>query len=115
MIFKTLRDVLKTKQSEVVKNYGLGIWVYKYSNTDIDQTFIKYASTSEACRYTSIVSSTIKRYLDTNVPTKGLLFFSKPLVDFKMFFSLVKKAEKELSLDHSVAKKCEFTLFVIKT
>ena len=107
MIFQTLSDVLKSKQCEIPKSPGCSaeIWVYKYSNTHIDRSFMKYASTSEACRHTGLARSTINRYLDTNVPTKGLLFFSKPLADFNISFSLAKKAEKELSLDPTIAKK----------
>lgn len=54
---------------------GVPVWVYKILSTQIDPTFVKYSSLNKACEKTGIARQTITLYLDTNVPTSGLLFF----------------------------------------
>lgn len=112
-IFQTLRNVLKSKQflaKDSTSNdksiySGISIWVYEFLNTHIDPTPVKYISTSEACKHTGIARTTISRYMDTLVPTKGLLFFSKPLVDIDSSFKQAKKNSEELTLDPNISKQ----------
>jgi hypothetical protein len=44
-------------------------------------------------------------YLDTNVPFKNKLYFSKPIVDIESTFNLVKSVSKDLTLDSNIAKE----------
>jgi len=44
-------------------------------------------------------------YLDTNVPIKGLLFYTRPLEDFDTAFNLAIRAYSELNIDGNMAKK----------
>jgi len=110
-IFQTLSSVLKTKQSLVKNNLSknngtrVSVWVYKLLNTNIDPLFVKYTSMSEACKGTGIARDTIRRYLDTNVPTKGLLFLSKALENLDSSFKLVKKASEGLTIDVNIPKQ----------
>lgn len=66
---------------------------------------MKFTSLNKASENTGIARQTITLYLDTNVPTNGLLFFSKPLKDMDSSFKLAKQAIGELSLDSTKPKK----------
>lgn len=90
-IYDTLKSVLKSKQEAFTKEkltdirlnsystLSIEVLVYNYNEISIDQTYKKCASISEACKLTGIARQTISAYLDTNVPIKGLLLFSKPI------------------------------------
>lgn len=109
--------MLKTRQSLVKDNLSkdngttsrVSVWVYKLLNTKIDPLFVKYTSMSEACKDTGIARDTIRRYLDTHVPTKGLLFLSKPPPleggGLDSSFKLVKKASEGLTIDVNIPKQ----------
>jgi hypothetical protein len=79
--------------------------VYKYLDTYIEEQFIKYDSVNKASFNTDIARSSIDRYLNTNVPTKSLLFYSKPITDFLLTLNLVKEASLNLNLDSNTAKE----------
>lgn len=84
---------------------GVSLWVYKLLNTQIDPTFVKYPSLKKACENTGIARETLTLYLDTNVPTSGLLFFSKPIEDMNSSFKLAQKAVDDLNIDPTKPKK----------
>jgi hypothetical protein len=44
-------------------------------------------------------------YLNTNVPYRGLLFYTNPIQNFESTYDLVKNATKDLKLDHNIAKE----------
>ena len=48
---------------------------------------------------------TIKRYLNTNVPYKNYLFYTKVLHDFDLINNLICKAKKGLDLNKTLPKK----------
>lgn len=81
------------------------LFSYKLLNTQIDPTFVKYSSLSKACSNTGIARQTLTLYLDTNVPTDGLLFFSKPIEDMDSSFKLAKKAIDGLNINSTKPKK----------
>lgn len=82
--------------------------MYQYGlmkGTHIDKTFIKYDSINQASIGQTIARFTIDRYLDTNVPTKNFLYYSKPITDFNLAFNLAKRASNTLEIDGKIAKK----------
>jgi len=106
-VYDTLRNILKSKQETRLNSYSsvpIEVLVYSYNGINIDQNYISFTSISEAYKHTNISRSTISAYLDTNVPIKGLLFFSKPIEDLKLTLSLVKESEKSLPLSDSESK-----------
>lgn len=113
-IFETLTSKLKAQKyanSDVSidisdgKYKGVQIWNYKLLETKIDEQFIKYSSINNASSALGIGRSTINLYLDTNVPIKELLFFSKPIEDFSKSFELANKLKDELNLNSNISKK----------
>ncbi len=64
---------------------------------------MEYPSVNKAKLALGTAPQTIKLYLDTNVPSKGVLYYSNPIVDLTL--KLVKESSGNLNLDHSVAKK----------
>jgi len=117
-IYDTLKSFLKSKQEAFTKEnltdirlnsysystLSIEVLVYTYNEISIDQTYKKCASISEACKLTGIARQTISAYLDTNVPIKGLLLFSKPIKDFNLVLCLVEESKKTLPLNNLESK-----------
>ena len=120
-IFQTLRNILLSKKPEAGSSGGqaagvdtanakgrtlkVAVWVYKLCATHINKSFVKYVSISKACKGSGPSRETIQMYLDTNVPIKGLLFYTRPLEDFDTAFNLAIRAYSELNIDGNMAKK----------
>lgn len=109
IIFNSLYDILKTKrfEAELPNNpyEGISIYVYKYSDTFIDNTPENWNSVYKASKKTGISRASINMYLNTNVPYRGLLFYTNPIQNFESTYDLVKNATKDLKLDHNIAKE----------
>lgn len=106
-VYETLRNILKSRQETRLNSYPAApveVLVYSYSGANIDKNYRNFISISEACKHTKISRSTISAYLDTNVPIKGLLFFSKHIEDLKLTLCLVKESEKSLPLSDLESK-----------
>ena len=120
-IFQTLRNILLSKKLGAGSSEGqaagegtinakgrtlkVAVWVYKLCATHIDKTFVKYDSINKACEGSGPSRETIQMYLDTNVPIKGLLFYTRSLEDFDTAFNLAIRAYSELNIDGNIAKK----------
>jgi len=109
VIYKTLSDILITKQLklEFSSKYseGISIWAYKYLGTIIEKEFVKYDSINKANIGTSISRDTLAKYLNTNIPIKNLLFYSKPINDYSLTLNLVKESSLGLTIDSNIAKQ----------
>lgn len=115
-VYETLRSILKSKKEALTKekskeidrnsdaSLSIGVVVYSYNGVNIDKNYRNFISISEACKHTYIARPTIGAYLDTYVSIKGLLFFSKPLENFKLALNLVKESEKSLPLSNIESK-----------
>lgn len=122
-IFQTLRNILLSKKPGAGSSEGqaageditygiskgrtlkVAVWVYKLCATHIDKSFVKYDSINKAWQGSGPSRETIQMYLDTNVPIKGLLFYTRPLEDFDTAFDLAIRAYSELNIDGNIAKK----------
>jgi hypothetical protein len=109
-ISQTLSSLLESKKTERNPSdslrAGIAIWVYKYNNTQIDETpLAEYDSVNQASKSTGHGRPTIHKYLDTNVPVNGLLYYSKPLTDFELAFSLASEINDCFTLDQNTPKK----------
>ena len=108
VIFKNLTRFLASKRKEPIKtNQGIktSIWVYELSTTQIEQTYVQYDSINKASLGTGRSRDTIQRYLDTNVPIKGALFYTSPIVDYRSTFKLAITHLEELSINDNSPKK----------
>ena len=70
--------------------------------THIEKTYEKYFSLSEASKATGRDRGTIRIFLDTNVPIKGYLFFTRPILDFDQSFIKAKGYLSEIQIDPSL-------------
>ena len=114
-IFKNLNRLLASKRKEPLKiNQGIktSIWVYEIDTTQIEKTFVKYDSINKASLGTGRSRDSIQRYLNTNVPIKGFLYYTSPIVDFDTAFNLAKSSFGELKIDSNISKKV--WVYVIK-
>jgi len=108
LIYDTLYNKLKTKQEEIEFNSeysGILIYVYNYTNGQINPNFTKYNSLNALSKELNIARDTIKRYLNTNVPYKSNLFFTSIITDLTLINDLVCKASEGLELNRTLTKK----------
>jgi len=107
-VYRYLYDILESNRTDTVLNRNktsISIYAYKYTNSHIDKIFVQYASVNSATKATNIARESIRMYLNTNVPYKGLLFYSKAIENFESITSLVKTSSAGLELDAKLAKK----------
>lgn len=106
-MYTSLWDILElNRTSDVLNNHGIiPVYVYKYSNSNLDESYVLYNSINKANEYTKVSRDTIKRYINTNVPCKNLLFYSKPLDNFVLTNELIKNTSKGLNLDSASPKE----------
>lgn len=119
ILYKNMYKIfLSQKQNikEDITGAGLGIWVYKYLDSHIEKAFEKYPSmlsTSffKTCKSTGRDRGMIRKFLNTNIPIRGLLFYSSPVLDFYRAFLLSKESLNDfpVKIDPSLSKK-EFIL-----
>lgn len=81
------------------------IYVYNYTNGQINPNFTKYNSLNALSKELNIVRDTIKRYLNTNVPYKSNLFFISIVTDLTLINDLVCKVSEGLELNRTLTKK----------
>lgn len=81
--------------------------MYKLCTTHIEKkkTFVQYDSINKASKATGVSWDSIQRYLNTNVPIKGFLFYTSPIEDFDGAFNLAKSSFNELNIDGNIPKK----------
>lgn len=73
--------------------------------THIEKTYEKYTSLIEASKATGRDRGTIRIFLDTNVPIRGYLFFTRPILDFDKSFNQAKNYLSEINIDPSLSVK----------
>ena len=59
-------------------------------SNDLNQKYAKYKSIIETSQLQKIARHTISIYIDTDIPFRGKLYNSKPIIDLKETFKLVK-------------------------
>lgn len=109
LVFNSLYDLLNKKRlgADIPNNPygGILIYVYKYSGTFIDKTPEVLKSISKVSKKTGVSRASISIYLNTNVPYKGLLFYTNPIQNFESTYVLVQNSKKDLNLGHNKAKE----------
>lgn len=109
-IYQTLSNILLSKkslneQTGINQGVPVTIWVYKICTTHIEKTFTICDSINKASKVTGSSRETIQRYLNTNVPIKGFLYYSRPIKDFDGVLNLTKSSLDELNIDGNIPKK----------
>lgn len=107
-IYETLTNkLLMLKNNSVIRENGKAkeVYVYIILNDKIDTKYNKYKSILETSQVEKIARGTISLYIDTNIPFRSKLYYSKPLLNLIKTFDLVKKVSKELKLNSNIAKE----------
>lgn len=100
-IYDSLYDKLKAQQKSLEfenKYIGIPIFVYTYSNGQINKDFIKYDSINILSKQINVSRETITRYLNTNVPFNQNLFYTETITNFNTINDLIFEANKDIKL-----------------
>ena len=90
----------------LIKKNNRGGRVYEINSKGIKKTFLKYNSITEVSFNEKRARGTLGIYIDTNVPFRNKLYYSKPIKNsFESTFNLVKTVCKDLKLDSNIAKE----------
>lgn len=95
------------KNNSVIHENGKAkqVYVYNILNDQIDSNYNKYKSIVETSNVLKIARATISLYIDTNIPFRGKLYYSEPILNLIETFDLVKNVSKELKLNSNIAKE----------
>ena len=81
--------MLKDNNTIYVSGKSKEVYVYVIMSNDINQKYAKYKSIIEASQLQKTARGTLSIYIDTNIPFRGKLYNSKPIIDLKETFKLV--------------------------
>ena len=106
-IYETLAtklSMLKDNNTIYVRGKSKEVYVYEITSNYINQKYAKYKSIIEASQLQKIARGTISIYIDTNIPFRGKLYNSKPIIDLKETFKLVKIVSNDFKLNSNIAQ-----------
>ena len=107
-IYETLAtklSILKDNNTIYVSAKSKQVYVYEIMSNHINQKYAKYKSIIEASQLQNIARATISIYIDTNIPFRGKLYNSKPIIDLKETFKLVKTVSNDFKLNSNIAQE----------
>lgn len=81
------------------------MYVYEIMSNHLNEKYAKYKSIIEASQIQKIAKGTISICIDTNIPFRGKLYNSKPILDLKETFKLVKIVWNDLKLNSNIAQE----------
>ena len=105
-IYETLvkkLSILKGNDTTYVSGKYMEVYVYEIMSDHISNEYNKYRSIIEASKIQKIARGTISRYIDTNVPFRGKLYYTKPITDMMETFNLVKNVSNDLKINSNIA------------
>ncbi len=87
-----------------LSNKPIAVFVYSFNeNNGISPTFNKYNSMAETCKIEKIAYNTLLLFRDTNMPSNGKLYYTKPIIDFYSALDRVKDNLKDIKINSNVA------------
>ena len=107
-IYETLAtklSILKDNNTIYVSGKSKQVYVYEIMSNHINQKYAKYKSIIEASQLQNIARATISICIDTNIPFRGKLYNSKPIIDLKETFKLVKTVSNDFKLNSNIAQE----------
>jgi hypothetical protein len=88
-----------------INGKAIPIFVYTINNKAISKNFVKYKSITETSFNEKRARGTIGLYLDTNIPFRNKIYYSKPLVDLDSSFNEINSLSKDLNIISNKPKK----------
>lgn len=107
-IYETLTNkLLNIKKNSVTHVNGKSkeVYVYNILKDHINSNYSIYKSIIVKSEGQKIARGTISLYMDTNIPFKGKLYYSNPVLNLKETFDLIKNISNELKLNSNIAQK----------
>lgn len=107
-IYETLTNKLsKLKNNNLVSENGKAkeVYVYNILKDKIDSNYSNYKSIMETNQNQEIARGTISLYMDTNIPFRGKLYYSQPILNLNETFKLVKNVSEDLKLNSNIAQE----------
>lgn len=101
----TKLSMLKDNNTIYVSGKSKEVYVYEIMCNQINQKYAKHKSIIEASQLQKIARGTISIYIDTNIPFRGKLYNSKPIIDLKETFKLVKTVSNDFKLNSNIAQE----------
>ncbi|PQE31509.1 hypothetical protein CJF32_00010517 [Rutstroemia sp. NJR-2017a WRK4] len=90
---------LKLKSDPHTNGKAIPVYVYDINDKCIDINYVKYDSITKASHLERVAGGTLAVYINTNVPFRNKLYYSKPIIDLDFTFSQVKTLSSGLNLD----------------
>lgn len=89
-----------------ISNKPITIFVYSFNeDKGINSIYDKYNSMAEASKIEKIAYNTLLLFRDTNVPFRGKLYYTKPIIDFNSTLDQIKKNLKDVKIYSNIAIK----------
>jgi hypothetical protein len=108
-IYTSLTEkITSLKSTTLTQKSNQPIPIYTYTlckDKGIIPTYVKYNSISEASKMERIAYGTVLLFRDTNVPFRGKLYFTKPIIDFNSTLDKVNNILKDVKLISKIAQK----------
>lgn len=102
---KSKLTTLRSSQNSYISGQSIPIYAYEIKDNNINKSYIKYDSITEASRDQIVARGTLGMFRDTNVPFRGKLYFSEPIKNFELTFNLAKDVSSDLKLNSNIAKE----------
>jgi hypothetical protein len=96
---------LKLKSDPHIKGKAVPVYVYDINDKCIDINYVKYDSITKASHLEKVAGGTLAIFINTNVPFRKKLYYSKPIIDLDLTFGQVKTSSSGLNLDSNIAKE----------
>ena len=97
--------MLKDNNTIYVSGKSKEVYVYEIMSNHINKKYARYKSIIEASQIQKIARGTMSIYIDTNIPFRGKLYNSKPILDLKERFKLVKIISNDFKLNSNIAQE----------
>ena len=108
-IYMSLTDKITSLKSTTLtqkSNQPIPIFTYYlFEDKGINPAYIKYNSISEASKKERIAYGTVLLFRDSNVPFRGKLYFTKPIIDLNSTLDKVNNILKDVKLISNIAQK----------
>ena len=109
-IYETLATklfILKDNNTIYVSGKSKEVYIYEIMSNHINQKYAIYISIIKVSQIQKIARGIISIYINTNIPFRGKLYNSKPILDLKETFKLVKTVSSDFKLNSNIAQTLE--------
>lgn len=103
--FKLNSFSLASEAKPITKGKAIPVYVYDVDDKHIDIDYLKYDSITKVSNFEKVAGATLSMFINTNVPFRNKLYYSNPITDLNLTFTIVKTSSSGLNLDSNIAKQ----------